>query len=98
VPKLNHTQKYQKDTQRVFSNTRQDKRSVVFTLKSVVFTLETTLAEALFLCRNECENDTPVFTVYIHKYVLGFNQKVCVIVLFYEWKSFFIRNLKTEKW
>jgi hypothetical protein len=53
------------------------KKSVVLTLKSVVFTLisvvfplkqtllsvETTLGEALFLCRNECRNDTPVFTV-----------------------------------
>jgi uncharacterized membrane protein len=45
-------------------------KSVVFTLISVVFPLkqtplsvETTLAEALFLCRTECQNDTPVFTV-----------------------------------
>jgi hypothetical protein len=42
-------------------------KSVVFTLISVVFPLkqtllsvETTLAQALFLCRNECRNDTPV--------------------------------------
>jgi hypothetical protein len=25
--------------------------------------VKTTLAEALFLCRNECRNGTPVFTV-----------------------------------
>jgi hypothetical protein len=47
------------------------KRSVVITLKSVVFTLKQTLwsvvmtlAEALFLCRNKCRNDNPLFTVH----------------------------------
>jgi hypothetical protein len=71
VSKYNHTQKYQKDTQSVIFNTQLDKRSVVFILESVVFILkqtllsvETTLAEALFLCRNKCRNDTPVFTVH----------------------------------
>jgi hypothetical protein len=36
---------------------------VVLTLKQTLLSVETTLAEALFLCRNECRNDTPVFTV-----------------------------------
>jgi hypothetical protein len=39
--------------------------SVVFPLKQTLLSVETTLAEALFLCRNECRNDTPVFTVFI---------------------------------
>jgi hypothetical protein len=59
--KLNHTQMYEKDTQVVISNTRKDKRSLVFTLKQTLLSVET-LAEALFLCRNKWRNDTPVFT------------------------------------
>jgi hypothetical protein len=45
---------------------RQDKRSVFFTLKQTLLSVETTLGEALFLCRNMCRNDTPVFTVNRH--------------------------------
>jgi hypothetical protein len=39
--------------------------SVVFPLKQTLLSVQTTLAEAPFLCRNECRNDTPVFTVYL---------------------------------
>jgi hypothetical protein len=45
--------------------------SVVFTLKQTLLSVETTLAKALFLCRNECRNVTPVFTVYYQKYHQG---------------------------
>jgi hypothetical protein len=35
------------------------------TLKRIKKTFKkTSLAEALFLCRNQCQNDTPVFAVY----------------------------------
>jgi hypothetical protein len=54
VSKLNHTQKYQKDTQ-----------SVIYTLKQELLSVETTLAEALFLCRNKCQNDPSVLTVQL---------------------------------
>jgi hypothetical protein len=36
----------------VISNIREDKRSVVFTLKQTLLGVEMTFAEALFLCRN----------------------------------------------
>jgi hypothetical protein len=38
-------------------------RSVVFTLKQIFLSFETTLAEPIFLCRNKCQNDALVFTV-----------------------------------
>jgi hypothetical protein len=30
--------------------------------------VKTTLAEALFLCRNKCQNDIPVFTVFVLRF------------------------------
>jgi hypothetical protein len=44
-------------------------KSVVFSLKKTLLSVETTLAEALFLCGNECRNDTLVFTVYVTLFV-----------------------------
>jgi hypothetical protein len=34
-----------------------DDENVVFTLKQTLLSVETTLAEALFLCRSKCRND-----------------------------------------
>jgi hypothetical protein len=56
VPKLNHTQKYQKDTQSVISNTQSYKGNVVFTLKQTLLSVEMTLSEGLFLCRSKQTN------------------------------------------
>jgi hypothetical protein len=39
-------------------------KNVIFILKQTFVSVEKTLAEALFLCRNKCRNDTPVFNVY----------------------------------
>jgi hypothetical protein len=35
----------------------------VFTLEQTPLSVEMTLAKTLFLCRNKCRNDTPVFIV-----------------------------------
>jgi hypothetical protein len=52
-------------TQSVIFNTREDK----------LLSVETTLAEALFLCRNKCRNDTPVSTVCTHTHQI-FNYSI----------------------
>jgi hypothetical protein len=36
----------------------------VFTLTETLLSVEMTLAEAMFLCHDKCQNETPVFTVH----------------------------------
>jgi hypothetical protein len=36
----------------------------VFTLTETLLSVEMTLSEALFLCHDKCQNETPVFTVH----------------------------------
>jgi hypothetical protein len=40
-------------------------KSIVLTVKHTLLSVEMTLFEVLFLCRNKCRNDTSVFTVHV---------------------------------